>query len=108
MVSRACCATRPRRSRSKPLEARTVARVVAATQADPPGETTHWTAASMAKVQGISINSVQRIWRRHGLQPTRTRLFKLSNDPRFASKLREIVGLYASSRPRRCRRALDR
>jgi hypothetical protein len=71
-----------------------VARVVAATQADPPGETTHWTAASMAKVQGISVSSVQRIWRRHGLQPHRTRLFKLSNDPQFASKLREIVGLY--------------
>jgi hypothetical protein len=94
MVSRACCATRPRRSRIPPLEARTVARVVAATQADPPGETTHWTAASMAKVQGISVSSVQRIWRRHGLQPHRTRLFKLSNDPQFASKLREIVGLY--------------
>jgi hypothetical protein len=35
----------------------------------------------MAKLQGISVSSVQRIWRRHGLQPHRTRLFKLSNDP---------------------------
>ena len=85
--------TRP--SRIPPLEAEIAARVVSATQADPPGETTHWTAAAMAKVQGISVSSVQRIWRRHGLQPHRTRLFKLSNDPQFAAKLRDIVGLYA-------------
>jgi transposase len=84
--------TRP--SRIPPLDAQTVARVVAATRTDPPGETTHWTAAAMAKVHGISVSSVQRIWRKHGLQPHRTRLFKLSNDPQFASKLREIVGLY--------------
>jgi transposase len=84
--------TRP--SRIPPLDVQTVARVIAATQADPPGETTHWTAAAMAKLQGISVSSVQRIWRRHGLQPHRTRLFKLSNDPQFAAKLHDIVGLY--------------
>ena len=48
----------------------------------------------MARLQGISVSSVQRIWRRHGLRPHRTRLFKLSNDPQFAAKLRDIVGLY--------------
>ena len=48
----------------------------------------------MAESQGISVSSVQRIWRRHGLQPHRMRLFKLSNDPQFATKLRDIVGLY--------------
>ena len=84
--------TRP--SRIPPLEPEVAARVVAATQADPPGETTHWTATAMAKIQGISVSSVQRIWRKHGLQPHRTRLFKLSNDPQFAAKLRDIVGLY--------------
>ena len=51
--------TRP--SRIPPLEAQTVARVVAATQADPPGEATHWTAVAMAKIQGISVSSVQHI-----------------------------------------------
>src|SRR5712671_5688009 len=61
--------TRP--SRIPPLEADVATRVVAATQADPPGETTHWTAAAMAESQGISVSSVQRIWRRHGLQPHR-------------------------------------
>ncbi len=48
----------------------------------------------MAKAHGISISSVQRIWRRHGLQPHRSRHFKLSNDPQFAAKLHDIVGLY--------------
>ena len=84
--------TRP--SRIPLLEPKVAARVVAATQADPPGETTHWTATAMAEIQGISVSSVQRIWRKHGLQPHRTRLFKLSNDPQFAAKLRDIVGLY--------------
>ena len=60
----------------------------------PPGETTHWTAAAMAAAVGISASSVQRIWRAHGLQPHRVRAFKLSNDPQFAAKLRDIVGLY--------------
>ena len=48
----------------------------------------------MAAAVGISASSVQRIWRAHGLQPHRVRAFKLSNDPRFAEKLRAIVGLY--------------
>jgi transposase len=87
--------TRP--SRIAPLGAAVETRVVQATLSDPPpGETTHWTAPAMAKIQGISVSSVQRIWRRHGLQPHRTRHFKLSNDPEFAAKLRDIVGLYVS------------
>ena len=57
------------------------------------GETTHWTSGAMAKHIGISISSVQRIWRAHGLQPHKTRLFKLSNDPLFAEKVVYIVGL---------------
>jgi transposase len=87
--------TRP--SRIAPLSADVEAKVVQATLSDPPpGETTHWTAPAMAKTQGISVSSVQRIWRRHGLQPHRTRQFKLSNDPEFATKLRDVVGLYVS------------
>jgi transposase len=57
--------TRP--SRIPPLEAQTVVRVVAATQTDPPRETTHCTASPMAKAQDIGVSWVQRIWRRHGL-----------------------------------------
>src|SRR3954469_1794489 len=86
--------TRP--SRIPPLGTEVEARVVAATQTPAPGETTHWTATTMAKHVGISVSSVQRIWRKHGLQPHRIRQFKLSNDPRFAAKLIDIVGLYVN------------
>jgi transposase len=83
-----------RRSRIAPLPASVHDRTVALTQGEPPGEATHWTAAMMAKAAGISASSVQRIWRSHGLQPHRVRQFKLSRDPEFVPKLRDIVGLY--------------
>jgi hypothetical protein len=87
--------TRP--SRISPFGADVQAWVVHATLSDrPPGETTDWTASAMAKLQGISVSSVRRIWRRHGLKSHRTRHFKLSNAPQFVSKLRDIVGLYVS------------
>jgi transposase len=84
--------TRP--SRIKPLGDETAARVIALTLDEPPGETTHWTGALMAEASGLSVSSVQRIWRAHGLQPHRVRQFKLSNDPKFIDKLRDVVGLY--------------
>ena len=84
--------TRP--SRIPPLAREIAERVVALTLDPPPGEATHWTAPAMAEQVGISVSSVQRIWRAHGLQPHRLRQFKLSNDPQFAAKLRDIVGLY--------------
>ncbi len=83
-----------RPSRIPPLGPEVAERVVALTLRDPPDEATHWTGAMMAKVVGISVSSVQRIWRAHGLQPHRVRQFKLSNDPEFVSKLRDVVGLY--------------
>jgi transposase len=86
--------TRP--SRIPPLGADVEQRVITRTLSDPPGETTHWTAGAMAAASGISASAVQRIWRKHGLQPHRTRQFKLSNDPQFAAKLHEIVGLYVN------------
>ena len=84
--------TRP--SRVAPLGADIAERVVALTQRDPPAETTHWTAPMMAKETGISVSSVQRIWRIHGLQPHRVRQFKLSTDIKFVERLRDVVGLY--------------
>src|SRR3546814_5541061 len=48
----------------------------------------------MAKAVGISVSSVQRLWRAHGLEPHRVRRFKLSHDPQFVAKLRDVVGLY--------------
>ena len=84
--------TRP--SRIPPLGAQVTDRVVALTLTDPPGETTHWTSAAMAETAGVSVSSVQRIWRSHGLQPHRMCQFKLPNDPQFAAKVRDVVGLY--------------
>ncbi|CAM3022863.1 hypothetical protein JHFBIEKO_3122 [Methylobacterium mesophilicum] len=84
--------TRP--ARILPLRPEVAARVVALTQGEPPGETTHWTAAAMSKAVSISVSSVQRIWRGHGLQPHRVQQFKLSTDPTFAAKLRDVAGLY--------------
>jgi hypothetical protein len=66
------------------------------TQADPPAEATHWTATMMAKAVGFSASSVQRIWRANGLRPHRVQQFKLSNDPKFIDKLRDVVGLYVN------------
>src|SRR5665213_1759313 len=84
--------TRP--SRIPPLGPEVAARVVALTLVDPPGETTHWTADMMAHASGISASAVRRIWKMHGLQPHRYRQFKLSTDPKFVAKLRDVVGLY--------------
>ena len=84
--------TRP--SRVPPLGREIADRVVALTLSAPRHEATHWTAPAMAKTVGISVSAVQRIWRAHGLQPHRVRQFKLSRDPEFIPKLRDIVGLY--------------
>jgi len=84
--------TRP--SRVPPLGQEMIDRVVALTATEPPHEATHWTSAAMARAVGISVSSVQRIWRAHGLAPHRMRHFKLSNDPDFVPRLRDIVGLY--------------
>src|SRR5215216_3144273 len=78
--------TRP--SRVPPLGQEVIDRVVALTATEPPHEATHWTAA-MAKAVGISLSSVQRIWKAHGLAPHRLRRFKLSIDPEFVPKLRD-------------------
>jgi transposase len=84
--------TRP--SRIPPVPLATIERVVVLTHTEPAHAATHWTAAAMAKATDISVSSVQRIWKAHGLRPHRMRAFKLSNDPKFADKLRDVVGLY--------------
>src|SRR5215210_7956773 len=83
--------TRP--PRVPPLGQEVIDQVVALTATEPPHEATHWTGAAMAKAAGVSVSSVQRIWRAHGLAPHRVRRFKLSNDPEFVPRLRD-VGLY--------------
>ena len=77
-----------------PLPAATVQRVVDLALSAPPGETTHWTGRMLAKAAGVSLRSVQRILGAHQIAPHRIHTFKLSNDPKFAEKLKDIVGLY--------------
>jgi transposase len=85
---------RPGRGRKATIPAAKVKAIIAATtQTVPPGET-HWSCRTMAKAQGVSAATVQRIWDAHGLQPHRTRAFKLSNDPLFFEKLSDVIGLY--------------
>ena len=79
-----------------PLPPETVAQVLALTCSEPPGEVTHWTGRAVARIVGISLRAVQRIWEAHRLQPHRVRTFKRSNDPAFAEKVEDIVGLYMS------------
>jgi transposase len=64
-------------------------------EATPPGAT-HWSLRSMAKAVGHAPSTIHRIWRAFGLQPHRSETFKLSNDPLFVEKVRDIVGLYMS------------
>src|SRR4051812_32719969 len=84
--------TRP--SRVPPLGQEVIDKVVALTATEPQYEATHWTAAAVAKAVGISVSSVQRVWKAHGLAPHRMRRFKLSRDPDFVPRLRDVVGLY--------------
>ncbi len=68
--------------------------VIAATLKSKPKGMTHWSCRSMAKAQGMSQSTVNRLWQLHKLQPHRSRTFKLSRDPRFIEKLTDVVGLY--------------
>src|SRR5262245_13236720 len=77
-----------------PLPAATVQKVIDLVTGPPPGETTHWTGRMLATAVGVTLRSVQRILEAHQLAPHHIRTFKLSNDPKFADKLKDIVGLY--------------
>jgi transposase len=61
----------------------------------PPGAT-HWSSRGMARASGLSVSTVQRVWRAFGLQPHRMETFKLSTDPNFVAKVRDVVGLYVA------------
>ena len=69
-------------------------RVIEATTQTTPEDATHWSCRSMARHLGTTHSFVNRVWRSHGLKPHLIRTFKLSSDPRFEEKLRDVVGLY--------------
>ncbi len=84
----------PRPGRKKRIGAEKVEAIVNATLQTTPPDATHWSVRSLAKRQRVSPATVHRIWQAHNLQPHRTETFKLSRDPEFVRKLRDIVGLY--------------
>jgi transposase len=84
--------TRP--SRIPPLPAETKLAIIQKTATEKPAGVTHWSASKMAKATGVSRRSVQRIWAAAGLKPHLVRSFKVSNDPKFAEKVVDVVGLY--------------
>lgn len=86
----------PRGRRFPRLSEAKVQQIVEATVNTKPHAETHWSVRRMAKAQGVSPASVQRVWNAHGLKPHLQRTFKLSTDPDFVAKLRDVVGLYVS------------
>jgi transposase len=86
----------PRPGVPRSIDDAKVEAVVVATLETMPQDATHWSSRAMARNSGISTSSVQRIWRAFGLQPHRAETFKLSTDPLFVDKVRDIVGLYMS------------
>ena len=85
----------PRSGRPRMIDDADVERVIALTLETTPQDATHWSTRAMARRSGLSHNTVSRIWRAFALQPHRTETFKLSADPLFIEKVRDIiVGLY--------------
>lgn len=84
----------PGRGRPRTIPQVRVDAIVHATTQTKPKAATHWSTRTMATAFGVSNATVARIWQAHGLQPHRVKTFKLSRDPRFAEKLRDVVGLY--------------
>jgi transposase len=85
---------RPRSGRPKRISLEREAAIVDATMKTTPKDATQWSVRAMAAAQKVSSATVQRIWKKHKLQPHRVESFKFSNDPQFARKVRDIVGLY--------------
>jgi transposase len=85
---------RQRSGRPKQISAEQEATIVEATIKTTPKDATHWSVRTMAASQRVSPATVQRIWKKHKLQPHRIESFKFSTDPEFVSKVRDIVGLY--------------
>jgi transposase len=84
----------PRPGAPRQVKDADVERVVAMTLESTPRGATHWSTRSMAKASGMSQSTVVRIWQAFGLQPHRSETFKLSKDPLFVEKVRDVVGLY--------------
>src|SRR4030081_598402 len=85
-----------RPGRPRPIDDDQVAAVIERTLRTTPADATHWSIRSMAAETGFSHTTIRRMWSAFGLQPHRSQTFKLSSDPLFVDKVRDIVGLYLS------------
>jgi transposase len=85
-----------RPGRPRTIEDDQVAAIIERTLRSAPSDATHWSIRSMAAATGFSHTTIRRIWTAFGLQPHRSQTFKLSSDPLFVDKVRDIVGLYLS------------
>jgi len=84
----------PRPGTPRKISDEDVERVLTMTLETTPADATHWSTRSMARRSGLSRSTISRVWRAFALQPHRTETFKLSTDPLFVEKVRDIVGLY--------------
>src|SRR5207253_7738456 len=84
----------PRPGKPRSISDEDVERVIVKTLEEQPKNATHWSTRSMAAAAGMSQSAVSRIWRAFGLKPHQVETFKLSPDPQFIDKVRDIVGLY--------------
>jgi transposase len=84
----------PRPGRPRTILDEQVERVITTTLEQTPADATHWSTRSLAKELGLSQSAVSRIWRAFGLEPHRVEAWKLSRDPQFVDKVRDVVGLY--------------
>ncbi len=84
----------PRPGKPRTISDEQVERVIVKTLEAQPAGATHWSTRSMAQATGMSQSAISRIWRAFGLKPHQTEAFKLSPDPQFIDKVRDIVGLY--------------
>jgi transposase len=87
---------RPRSGRPKQISSEREQAIVEATMKTTPRDATQWSVRAMAAEQKVSSATVQRIWKKHKLQPHRVESFKLSTDPQFSQKVRDMVGLYVN------------
>src|ERR1700686_2072861 len=86
----------PRSGTPRTIEDTRIEAVIVRTLETKPPDATHWSSRGMARASGLSVSTVQRIWRAFGLQPHRLETFKLSTDPDFVAKVRDVVGLSVS------------
>jgi transposase len=84
----------PRLGKPRSIGDDEIERVIVKTLEEQPPHATHWSTRSMAQATGMSQSAISRIWRAFGLKPHQTESFKLSPDPQFIDKVRDIVGLY--------------